>query len=93
MDLLSQYNKDHPEALREQKPAHMTDAYGREYSKMVALVIRLSGGRIRDARQANRALLIAVVAISFATLYLFVFTLRGGTPAPLPYEQTYKPFQ
>ena len=83
MDLLSQYNKDHPEALQEQKPAQMTDLYGREYSGLVALAIRLSGGRIRDARTASYAL-IAVAALAFVVSLFFFF--RDGGPS-LPSER------
>ena len=79
MDLLSQYNKDHPEALQEQKPAQMTDLYGREYSGLVAWVIRLSGGRIRDARQASYVLLTIVAVIVAISGVLFLRLLGVGT--------------
>ena len=57
MDILSQYKQQHPEAFQEKTPARMSDEYGREYTGMVRWVVRLSGGRIRDARTASYFLL------------------------------------
>ena len=93
MDILSQYKQEHPETFQEKKLPRMTDEYGREYTGMVAFVIRLSGGRIRDARTASFALAIVAGIIVLATFYLFISALRGGSSAPLPYEQTYRPLQ
>ncbi len=76
MDLLSQYKQDHPEAFQEKKQPRMSDEYGREYTGMVRLVVRLSGGRIRDARTASYALLIFVSIIIVASLFLF---FSGGS--------------
>ncbi len=80
MDLLEQYKQQHPEKFQEQKPAPMADPYGREYSTLVALVIRLSGGRIQNAKQASYALL--AVAIVFVLASLLFFTGVPGTSAP-----------
>ncbi|MEK7541316.1 MAG: hypothetical protein AAB533_00505 [Patescibacteria group bacterium] len=80
MNLLSQYNKDHPEAFQEQKAVPMTDEYGREYTTMVRWVIRLSGGRIRDGRTATYTLM-AVAAIIFI-ISLFLFFRGGGASLP-----------
>ena len=82
MDILSQYNKDHPEAFQEKKSPRMTDEYGREYSGMVALVIRLSGGRIKDAWTANIALLVTCAII--ATSALIIFFWPSGAQTTLP---------
>ena len=71
MDLLEQYKQQNPEAFREKKPAPMADAYGREYSSMTAWVIRLSGGRIRGAKQASYALLGIAIIIGLITFVLF----------------------
>lgn len=79
MDLLSQYKQDHPEAPRKKPSSSLTDEYGREYSRMVALVMRLSGGRIKDARQASYVLLGIAVIIALVSLVLF---FRTGTPGP-----------
>ncbi|MFY9462855.1 MAG: hypothetical protein WAP52_01575 [Candidatus Sungiibacteriota bacterium] len=80
MDLLEQYKQQNPEKFREQKSMPMADAYGREYSPMVALVIRLSGGRIKDAKQASYTLLIvtAVIAAISGILFLRLFGIGTG---------------
>ncbi len=77
MDLLSQYKQQNPEAFQEKKPLPLTDEYGRTYSGMVAFVIRLSGGRIRDARQASYALLGVVAFIIIISLSLFFYGGRN----------------
>ena len=79
MDLLEQYNIQHPEAFREQKPAPLRDPYGRELTGMIAVVIRLSGGRIRDARMANYVLLGGAILMAIISLVLY---FRSGTPGP-----------
>ncbi len=63
MDLLSQYQQEHPEAFQGQKQAPAGDEYGRAYTGTTALVIRISGGRIRDARQVMYVLFIAGAVI------------------------------
>ncbi len=80
MDLLEQYKQQNPEAFREKKPAPMADAYGREYSTLVAFVMRFSGGRIRDAKQASYVLL--GIAGVIAVVSLLFFTGIPGTSAP-----------
>ena len=80
MDLLSQYKQEHPE-FQEKKQAPMTDEYGRVYTGMIALVMRLSGGRIRDARTATYALMAASVIVFIVSLFLF---FRGGGTALPP---------
>ncbi len=79
MDLLEQYKQQYPEKFREQKPAPMTDEYGREYSTLVALVMRLSGGRIRDSKQASYALLGAAAIIAVISGILFLRLFSSGT--------------
>ena len=84
MDLLSQYNKDHPEASQEKKRAPTTDEYGRVYTGMIALVMRLSGGRIRDGRTASYVLLIAVAVILTVSLILSFAGSGSSVPPPPP---------
>ena len=78
MDLLEQYKQQNPKAFQEKKRAPMTDEYGRVYTGMIALVMRLSGGRIRDARQASYALL-AVAVVLFLAALLFFFGIPGAS--------------
>ena len=80
MDILSSYKQQHPAAFQEKKQTPLTDEYGREYSTMVAWVIRLSGGRIRDARTATYTLM--VVAVIVFIISLFLFFRRGGASLP-----------
>ena len=75
MDILSQYNQQRPEASQEQKQTPMTDQYGRTYGGMTAWVIRVSGGRIRDARGASYVLFgVAVIVLMIA---IFVYSFWG----------------
>ena len=80
MDLLEQYKQQNPEAFQEKKPVQMTDAYGREYSGMVRLAVRLSGGRIKDTRQANYALLGVTTIIAVIAALLFMRQLTPSNP-------------
>ncbi len=82
MDLLEQYKQQNPEAFREQKRPQASDEYGREYSTMVRLVMRLSGGAIKDARQASVVLLIGAAII--AIIALIVFFWPSGAQNTLP---------
>ena len=83
MDILSQYKKENPEAFQERKQAPIADEYGRAYSGMIAWVIRISGGRIRDAKAASMILLVAGVLIFAASLIIFFFA-RSGASRPVP---------
>ncbi len=74
MDILSQYNQQHPEASQEQKQTPMTDLYGRTYTGMTAFVIRMSGGRIRDARGASFALMGGIVVTLIITAVVFLLS-------------------
>ena len=76
MDLLEQYKQQNPAAFREQKQVPAADEYGRAYTGMVAFVMRLSGGRIRDARQASYVLLVVSAVIMVVSLVLF---FSGGS--------------
>ena len=53
MDILKQYNQQFPEA---NKPAPQWQP-PEEYGAIVRLAIKLSGGRIKDEKQANYALI------------------------------------
>lgn len=87
MDILSQYRQDHPEAFQEKKLLPMTDEYGRVYTGMIALVMRFSGGRIRDARQASVALLLISVIIAISALLIFFLPSRAQNTLPKNFEK------
>jgi len=88
MDLLSQYKQEHPEAFQEKKPSPLTDAYGREYAGMVAFVMRASGGRIKDARQAHTVLFVGIIS-AFAIAGTVLFFV--GRPAGKNLEDHFPP--
>jgi len=91
MDLLSQYKQQHPEAFREQKKkSPVTDEYGRVYTGMIALVMRLSGGRIRDVRRANMILFGSTFAILILSGIIF-FTQGDKEIRPPPGYFVYPP--
>lgn len=80
MDLLEQYKQQNPGAFQREKSQAPQDPYGYEYGGMVRFVMRLSGGRIRDAKQASYALL--GIAIVCALGGILLFTGIPGTSAP-----------
>lgn len=82
MDILEQYKQQYPEADRASKPAPMANAYGREYSGMTPWVIGISGGRIRNARQASMTLLITSAVIAAGALTILFWS--SGTQTSLP---------
>lgn len=82
MDILSQYQQEHPEAFREAPKQQSSDGYG----FFIRLVLRLSGGRVRDARQAARVLLIAAVVMATASLFFFL------TAGPERFSQDWAPY-
>ena len=81
MDLLEQYKQQHPEAFTKKKSPQYSDQDA-EYSTLVRLAMRLSGGRIKNPHQANIALLI--VACLSALLAFYLFFGPGSSSAPPP---------
>ena len=68
MDILEQYEKQNPEISQ----ASASSQEFQNESFLIRLVIRLSGGRIKDLKQANYALLgFAVIAILISIFILF----------------------
>ncbi len=74
MDILSQYKEQHPEAFKE-KPQWQPPS---EYGFFIRLVMRLSGGRIREARQASLALVIAAGVVFVASIGIFIYSFSGS---------------
>lgn len=78
MSILEQYQKAHPETLREQKVERF------EFSaapKMIQWVIMYSGGLVKDEKQANYVLIgFVVVAIAIS---LFLIFGMGGKDAEI----------
>ena len=80
MGILENYKEQNPSAFREapkwQPP--------REYGFFIRMVMRLSGGRIREVNKAAQVLAIAVAVVFVVSLFLF---LSGGGGPKLPPER------
>ena len=70
MDILKQYNQQFPEA---NKPAPQWQP-PEEYGAVVRLAIKLSGGRIRDEKQANAVLIAVAIVFFILTAWLLFFS-------------------
>ena len=74
MDILGEYDRQHPVASTPiQRTASSPQA---EYGFFIRLVIKLSGGKIENGRQASIALLVAATAILSISLFIFARTSR-----------------
>jgi len=60
--------------------------------KIVQLVMKYSGGYIKDEKQASYVLIGFVMMAIIISLFL-IFGGDSGRAKLLPYEETYKPFQ
>lgn len=81
MDILSQYEKKLPESPSGSRQSLITDAYGHRYTGMVALVMRISKGKIRDKTQALYVLL-AIASIAAAVSFFLFFYRSSGKLQP-----------
>ncbi len=84
MDLLEQYKQQHPEVLQ---PAS-TWSPPREYGFFIRLVMRLSGGKIRDINQASYVLAIAgaVIVVISTAIFIYDFSGSGTVSSPVPHN-------
>ena len=80
MDILEKYKGEHPEAFRPRENPGLAED---EYGFLIKLAIRMPGGFVQNARQANRMLL-AAAGIAFAVAIFLFF--RGGSDLP-PYKE------
>ncbi|MEK7083143.1 MAG: hypothetical protein AAB972_03135 [Patescibacteria group bacterium] len=80
MDILKKYEEENPE-ISPQVPEWESFE---EYRGLIRFVIRFSGGRIQDEKQAN--LVLVVVTILMVTLSLFFFLRLGGPTLPSAFE-------
>ena len=65
MDILEQYEKENPEV---KIPEWQTS---QDYSFLVRLVMRISGGRIQEEKQANYVLFVAVGIMFLVAILIF----------------------
>ena len=87
MDLLEQYKQQNPGAFQEKKPPRMMDEYGRTYTGMIAFVMWLSGGRIRDTKQASIVLLILSAIIIGGALMISFLPSASQNDLPKNFEK------
>ena len=67
MDILEQYNKSSPPTVRRIMPDTDTNSYG----LLTHMIMRMSGGRIRDDHMARSVLLGIAILFSLAALAVF----------------------
>lgn len=82
MDILAQYEKENP-APRESS----MELYGKssdDYGYLINLVMRFSGGRIHNERQASFILLAATGVICGASIIIFIMQSRNTSPYHQP---------
>ena len=66
MDILQRYNEENSEISHQDSPC---DPAG-EYGALVCTVMRLSGGRIQNVKQADRVLLGIAIVIFIITFFV-----------------------
>ena len=71
MDILGEYEKQNPRPLQQAAPQRQLAS---EYGFFIRLVIKLSGGKIENIRQASYVLLAAAGVIMVATIFVFLGT-------------------
>lgn len=78
MDILGQYNKENPATRDSDFRCDPSENYG----PLVCTVIRLSGGRIKSVKQADKLLLGVAIVI-----FLLTFFVMAGNFNLLPAER------
>lgn len=81
MDILGQYEKQTPQ--QPQAPQHTYTDASQDNTPVISLIMRLSRGRIRDARQANFVVVIITVALTIIFL-LSIIGLPGSSAPTVP---------
>jgi hypothetical protein len=85
MDLLQEYNKSQlkaqPQSILPTQEQLLQQRYAPDTGFFIPLVIKLSGGRIRDAKQATYVLL-GIAGVVFIISLFLIFS--GGSAELLP---------
>ena len=81
MDILDQYKKQYPES--QPTPKNLYEGQPQDYGPIIKWVIKISGGRIRDAQQANMILLGGTIVLIVIALAIS-FGLPGSSAPPVP---------
>ena len=80
MDVLQQYEKQFPEM---NKPAPQWQP-SREHGFLIRLVMRLSGGKIRDEAKALSVLLVVAVIGFAVSIGIVIYSFSGPSLPPNP---------
>ncbi len=85
MDILEAYEKQNPQPIRAAPQRQLTDEYG----FFIRLVMRLSGGKIENTRQASMVLLAVSGVIILVTVAVFFFSGGSSLPPspPTPFQE------
>lgn len=78
MDILKQYKKEHPMMFREVPQEFRS----RDHRFLIALVIWMSGGRVRDTRDASVILIVAALAVAALTIVVVFFNFGRSIFGP-----------
>jgi len=81
MDILEQYEKQNPQISPESAQLDVLQGF-QEESFLVRFVMRLSGGRILNMRQANYAL-VGIIVLSLALAFLIYNVIGPETVTPI----------
>ena len=84
MDILGRYEQQHPQAAA---PIIM-EKVSNEYGFLIGLVMRMSGGRIRDAHKASFVLLAMAVVIIIIAVIILIIGMDSGAVPLAPTSQT-----
>jgi hypothetical protein len=82
MDILEQYEKENPQISSQSAQRNISQEFQDE-GFLIQWVMRVSGGRIHDAKQANYVLLGFAVIMIVVSLFLF-FGMGSGSQQFLP---------
>ena len=78
MDILQKYNEENPEA-----PSRSPEwDPSQEYSFLIRLIMRLSGGKIQSVPEANVILIVLAVIIFSIAFIIVANPFEGGRPIP-----------
>ena len=76
MDILGQYEKQHPEIFHDQPKSQLPSGT----SFLIRLVMRLSGGTIHDVNKAN--IVLVVIATLIVILAVAILLISSGPAGP-----------
>lgn len=86
MDILEQYDRQNPE--QKQTPQNIYEDMSGDYGPIIRWVMKISGGKIQNERQANTVLITAAVGIIIISVLILMFS---GTPQGESREHLFPP--